>query len=124
LRPDLIDSPVEVVPFLYSGSLMSGDGFSGGGTSGPPVCEDPSFILLCCTVRWRLFNVSFITVRDALQVLEGEALVVSSSGRGAWVTPIYLDGLDTIYRLRKLLEPDLARRACILHTDEQLDHLP
>lgn len=68
-------------------------------------------------------EVSFIPVRDALKVLETEGLVINPPGRSATVAPLDLDELRGIYRIRLLLEPDLARRACGAHDDAELDRL-
>jgi DNA-binding GntR family transcriptional regulator len=68
-------------------------------------------------------GVSFIPVREALRNLEGEGLVVMHPGRSAMVAPLDLDDLQAIYRLRRTLEPELARRSCLLVTDEELDRL-
>ena len=70
-----------------------------------------------------LLNVSFIPVREALRNLEGEGLVVIQPGRSATVAPINLEDLQAIYRLRRLLEPDLARRSCLLISDAELGRL-
>ena len=56
-------------------------------------------------------DVSFIPVRDALRVLEAEGLVVNPPGRSASVAPLDLEEFHAIYRVRRLLEPDLARRS-------------
>ena len=68
-------------------------------------------------------GVSFIPVREALRNLEGEGLVVMRPGRSAVVAPLDLDDLHAIYRLRRTLEPELARRSCLLVTDADLDRL-
>lgn len=70
-----------------------------------------------------MLDVSFIPVREALRSLEGEGLVVIRPGRSALVAPLDLDDLHAIYRLRRILEPELARRSCLLLTVEQLDRL-
>ena len=70
-----------------------------------------------------MLEVSFIPVREALRNLEGEGLVVTRPGRSAMVAPLDLDDLHAIYRLRRQLEPDMARRACRLITDADLDRL-
>lgn len=70
-----------------------------------------------------LLNVSFIPVREALRSLEAEGLVVTRPGRSAVVTPLDLDDLHAIYRLRHELEPSIAARACLLLSDEDLDRL-
>ncbi|NKJ49381.1 GntR family transcriptional regulator, partial [Burkholderia sp. SG-MS1] len=68
-------------------------------------------------------NVSFIPVRDALNVLESEGLVLNPPGRGATVAPLDLDEFHAIYRVSRVLEPALARRSCMLLSDETLDRL-
>ncbi len=70
-----------------------------------------------------LLNVSFIPVREALRSLEAEGLVVTRPGRSAVVTPLDLDDLHAIYRLRHELEPNIAARACLLLSDADLDRL-
>jgi DNA-binding GntR family transcriptional regulator len=70
-----------------------------------------------------MLDVSFIPVREALRSLEGEGLVVIRPGRSATVAPLDLDDLHAIYRLRRILEPELARRSCLLLTVDQLDRL-
>jgi DNA-binding GntR family transcriptional regulator len=68
-------------------------------------------------------DVSFIPVRDALRVLEAEGLVVNPPGRSATVAPLDLEEFHAIYRVRRLIEPDLARRAVPLLEDAELDRL-
>ena len=68
-------------------------------------------------------GVSFIPVRDALRVLEGEGLVVNPPGRSATVAPINLDEFHSLYRIRRMLEPDLARRSVLSLSDDELDRL-
>jgi DNA-binding GntR family transcriptional regulator len=68
-------------------------------------------------------NVSFIPVREALRSLEAEGLVVTRPGRSAVVTPLDLDDLHAIYRLRRTLEPNIAARACHLLSDKELGRL-
>jgi len=70
-----------------------------------------------------VLNVSIIPVRDALRVLEGEGLVVNPPGRSATVAPLDLDELHAIYRVRRLLEPELGRRSCATLSDDELDRL-
>lgn len=70
-----------------------------------------------------LLGVSFIPVREALRNLESEGLIVTRPGRSATVAPLDLDELHAIYRLRRTLEPELARRSCLLLADEELDRL-
>jgi DNA-binding GntR family transcriptional regulator len=68
-------------------------------------------------------DVSFIPVRDALRVLEAEGLVVNPPGRSATVAPLDVEEFHAIYRVRRLLEPDLARRSVRLLADAELDRL-
>jgi len=68
-------------------------------------------------------DVSFIPVRDALRVLEAEGLVVNPPGRSASVAPLDLEEFHAIYRVRRLLEPDLARRSAPRLADAELDRL-
>jgi DNA-binding GntR family transcriptional regulator len=70
-----------------------------------------------------LLNVSFIPVREALRSLEAEGLVVTRPGRSAVVAPLDLDDLHAIYRLRHELEPNIAARACLLLSDQDLYRL-
>ncbi len=70
-----------------------------------------------------LLDVSFIPVREALRNLEGEGLVVTRPGRSAMVAPLDLQDLRAIYRLRRILEPELARRSSLLLSDAELDRL-
>jgi DNA-binding GntR family transcriptional regulator len=70
-----------------------------------------------------MLGVSFIPVRDALRNLEAEGLVITRPGRSALVTPLDRDDLEAIYRLRRTLEPEIARRACVLLEPDELDRL-
>ena len=68
-------------------------------------------------------GVSTIPVREALRRLEGQGLLTSSSGRSSRVAPLDADDLHGIYRLRLVLEPEIAGRACLLVPDAELDAL-
>jgi len=68
-------------------------------------------------------GVSFIPVRDALRVLEAEGLVVNPPGRSASVAPLDLEEFHSIYRVRRMLEPDLARRSVPQLEHAELDRL-
>jgi DNA-binding GntR family transcriptional regulator len=68
-------------------------------------------------------NVSFIPVREALRSLEAEGLVVTRPGRSSIVSPLDLDDLHAIYRLRRELEPNIAARSCGLLSDAELHRL-
>lgn len=70
-----------------------------------------------------MLDISFIPVREALRSLESEGLVIMRPGRSAVIPPLDLDDLHGIYRLRRTLEPEIARRSCVLLTDEELDRL-
>lgn len=70
-----------------------------------------------------MLDVSFIPVREALRNLEAEGLVITRPGKSATVTPLDLDDLHAIYRIRLVLEPEIAGRACRLISDAELDRL-
>ncbi|MDX6744174.1 GntR family transcriptional regulator [Actinocorallia sp. A-T 12471] len=70
-----------------------------------------------------MLEVSFIPIREALRSLEGEGLVTTSRGRSVMIAPLDLADLQGIYRLRRSIEPDIARRSCALLTDADLDEL-
>ncbi|WP_245679186.1 GntR family transcriptional regulator [Actinomadura hibisca] len=70
-----------------------------------------------------MLDVSFIPVREALRSLESEGLVHTRPGRSVRVAPLGLADLQGIYRLRRTIEPEVARRSCALLADETLDAL-
>ncbi|MEU6291999.1 GntR family transcriptional regulator [Streptomyces sp. CA-100214] len=70
-----------------------------------------------------MLDISFIPIREALRSLESEGLVIMRPGRSAVIAPLDLDDLQGIYRLRRSLEPEIARRSCGLLADEELDRL-
>lgn len=57
------------------------------------------------------FGVSRIPIRDALQRLEGEGLVVIYPNRGAYVAELSVDEIREIIDMRVLIEGDLAFQA-------------
>jgi DNA-binding GntR family transcriptional regulator len=63
-------------------------------------------------------QVSFIPVREALRTLEEQGLVVTRPGRSAIVAPLDAEDLHGIYRLRLIIEPELASRASALLTEQ------
>ncbi|MDX6739578.1 GntR family transcriptional regulator [Actinocorallia sp. A-T 12471] len=63
-------------------------------------------------------GVSHIPVREALRRLEAQGLIVLRPGRSAMVSPLDRDELRAIFRLRQMLEPDLAARSCSMLTDD------
>src|ERR1700733_2930656 len=70
-----------------------------------------------------VLQVSIIPVREALRSLENQGLVQMRHGRSALVAPLDLDELQSIYRLRRRLEPEIAQRSCRLLPDAELDRL-
>jgi DNA-binding GntR family transcriptional regulator len=69
-------------------------------------------------------GVSTIPVREALRRLEGQGLLVAGNGRGsARVAALDAEDLHGIYRLRLVLEPEIASRSCLLLSDAELDQL-
>lgn len=70
-----------------------------------------------------MLNISFIPIREALRSLESEGLVIMRPGRSAVIPPLDPYDLHGIYRLRRALEPEIARRSCRLLADEELDRL-
>lgn len=70
-----------------------------------------------------MLGVSFIPVREALRGLESEGLVTTRRGRSAMVTPLNSHDLAAVYRLRRVIEPELAERSCLMVSDAELDAL-
>ena len=68
-------------------------------------------------------GVSFIPVREALRTLEAEGLLITQRGRSATVMPLSHEELDSAFRLRKLIEPELAGIAATMHSAEDLAEL-
>jgi DNA-binding GntR family transcriptional regulator len=68
-------------------------------------------------------QVSIIPVREALRSLESQGLVHMRPGRSAVVAPLDPGELQSIYRLRRRLEPEIAQRSCRLLTGADLDRL-
>ena len=66
------------------------------------------------------YRTSTIPVREALQQLQGEGLVIFSPNRGASVRQIDETYIRNIHEVRELAEPFLARWFARNHTDEQL----
>jgi DNA-binding GntR family transcriptional regulator len=65
-------------------------------------------------------GVSHSPVREALQQLAGQGLVVLRPARTAVVASLGIPALTDIYRLRTLIEADAGARAARLLTDEHL----
>src|ERR1700722_3430787 len=70
-----------------------------------------------------MLQVSIIPVREALRSLENQGLVQMRPGRSAVVAPLDLDELQSIYRLRRRLEPENGRGSGRLRSDAELDRL-
>ncbi len=66
------------------------------------------------------FDVSHIPVREALRRLESEGIVSLRPGRSALVASLSLEDLEDIYRLRRIIEGDLAVSAVEAMTAERL----
>ncbi|MGH2698433.1 MAG: GntR family transcriptional regulator [Actinomycetota bacterium] len=71
----------------------------------------------------RDLGVSHIPVREAIQRLEAESLVETVPHQGPVVTGVRLEELNDIYRLRRLIEGDAARRSAPLYTDADIAHI-
>jgi DNA-binding GntR family transcriptional regulator len=66
-------------------------------------------------------GVSHIPVREALRRLDAQGLVVLRPGRRAMISPLNRDELRAIFRLRQLIEPDLAARSVSLLREEDIE---
>ncbi len=107
LRPQTPQSLVDRIVREIKGSIVSGDLHPG----------EPFSIGELATE----LDVSHIPVREALRRLEADGLVLLRPGRSAIVTPLSLDELAEVYRLRLSVEVDLAARSAPAYTDEQLE---
>jgi DNA-binding GntR family transcriptional regulator len=67
-------------------------------------------------------GVSHIPVREALRRLEAQGLIVLRPGRKAMVRPLDRNELRAVFRLRQLIEPDLAARSVSMLRGADLDH--
>jgi len=66
-------------------------------------------------------GVSHIPVREALRRLESQGLVQLRAGRSAIVAPISKQELQSVYRLRRLIEGDIAARAVKAFTEADFE---
>jgi len=66
-------------------------------------------------------GVSHIPVREALRRLDAQGLIVLRPGRKAMVSPLHRDELRAIFRLRRLIEPDLAARSVSMLRERDLE---
>ncbi|WP_445517974.1 GntR family transcriptional regulator [Streptomyces sp. NEAU-174] len=69
------------------------------------------------------YGMSKTPVREAINALRREGLVVVVPRRGTFVKPTDLGDLQDTYRLRRLLEPEAAVLASQRASDEDLDRL-
>ena len=67
--------------------------------------------------------VSHIPVREALRRLEADGLIELRPGRSAIVTQLNLGEVEELFRLRLLIEVDLAGRSAPSYSDEQLANM-
>ena len=65
---------------------------------------------------------SHIPVREALRRLDAQGLIMLRPGRKAMVSPLDRDELRAIFRLRQLIEPDLAARSVSMLGHADLEH--
>lgn len=65
-------------------------------------------------------GVSRMPLREALRQLEVEGLVTIEPRKGAIVTPVLVDDIKEIYRLRAMLEGEAVKQAASLLEDEDI----
>jgi DNA-binding GntR family transcriptional regulator len=91
------------------GSIISGEL-----PPGSPIVQD---------VLAERFGVSRVPVREALKILEGEGHVAYAAHRGYAVTKLGVDDLLEVYRIRGLLESEVASEAVPRMDDEHLGRM-
>jgi DNA-binding GntR family transcriptional regulator len=64
-------------------------------------------------------GVSHVPVREALRRLEGQGLVIFRRGKRPQIAPLDVDDFRDIFRLRRLIEADVASRSARLLTPER-----
>jgi DNA-binding GntR family transcriptional regulator len=69
------------------------------------------------------FGVSRVPVRDALRILEGEALVTSQAHKGYRVSRLDMSDLAEINGIRHILETDAINRAAERLTDDHVSEM-
>ena len=106
VRPIAHLSLVDRVTDELHRAILNGDISPGSAVSIVDLCEQ--------------FAVSHIPVREALRRLESEGLLSLRPGRSALVASLSVEDLSGIYRLRKLIEGDLAERVAGAITPETL----
>ena len=70
-----------------------------------------------------LFNVSRTLVRQALNQLSRDQLVVLEPSRGAFVSMPSVDEAREVFEVRRVLEADMTRKLCATITDAQVAEL-
>ena len=70
-----------------------------------------------------LFNVSRTLVRQALNQLSRDQLVVLEPSRGAFVSMPSVDEAREVFEVRRVLEADMTRKLCATITDAQVPEL-
>ncbi|MBW9205580.1 GntR family transcriptional regulator [Mumia sp. zg.B53] len=105
-RPIAHVSLVDRVTSELRASILTGEIQPGSSVSIVELCE--------------LYDVSHIPVREALRRLESEGIVSLRPGRSALVAALSPEDLADIYRLRRLIEGDLAVKAARSMTEERL----
>jgi DNA-binding GntR family transcriptional regulator len=65
-------------------------------------------------------GVSHVPVREALRQLEGQGLVLFRRGKRPQIAPLDIDDFQDLFRLRRLIEADVATRSARLLTPERL----
>jgi DNA-binding GntR family transcriptional regulator len=107
LRPVGTRSTVDQVAAEIRRALLVGD---------LPPGEEFSMVDLSAQLQ-----VSHIPVREALRRLEAHGLLTLRPGRRAIVAPIDAKQLEDVHRLWILICEDVAARACVRYTDEDID---
>jgi DNA-binding GntR family transcriptional regulator len=107
LKPQAATSLVEQVTQEIKASILAGT---------LPPGEQFTIADLCAEL-----DVSHIPVREALRRLEADGLVHLRPSKSAIVTPLSLEELDEVYRLRLSIESDLAARSAPSYTPEQME---
>jgi DNA-binding GntR family transcriptional regulator len=82
----------------------------------------PGSRLAQATVAERL-GISRLPVREALRLLEMESLVSMRPNSGATVTPLTIDEMYEVYRMREQLEPMAITESIPRLTDAQVDEI-
>lgn len=67
-----------------------------------------------------LLGVSHVPVREALRRLESRGLVIFRRGRRPQIASMDIEDFDAIFRLRRVLEGDVAERSARLFTPQRL----